>query len=108
MPAENRTPAPERSADSPLFDWDEANINHIAEHNVTPEEAEEVILGDPLESGFEKSLHGEDRWTYIGETLHGRFLQVVITMRGERIRVVTAFEPIRRFKILYLQSKAGC
>ena len=32
-----------------LFDWDNANVGHIAEHDVTPEEAEEVLLGDPLE-----------------------------------------------------------
>ena len=30
-----------------LFDWDDANIRHIAEHDVNPEEAEEVVLGDP-------------------------------------------------------------
>jgi hypothetical protein len=90
-----------------LFDWDSANIGHIAEHDVAPEEAEEAVLLDPLEMGFEKSAAGEDRWTYVGETIEGRFLQVVITVRGERIRVVTAFEPIRRFKLLYLQSKAG-
>jgi hypothetical protein len=32
-----------------LFDWDDANILHVAEHDVTPEEAEEVILRDPLD-----------------------------------------------------------
>ena len=92
--------------DTSLFDWDQANISHVAAHNVHPEEAEEVMLGDSLEMDFEKSA-GEDRWIYIGETLHGRILQIVVTMRGEKIRVVTAFEPIRRFKFLYLRSKAG-
>jgi uncharacterized DUF497 family protein len=89
------------------FDWDDSNICHIAEHDVTPEEAEEVLLSAPAELEFENSAHGEDRWTYVGETLHGRILQVIITTRGERIRVVTAFEPIKRIKLLYLQSKAG-
>jgi uncharacterized DUF497 family protein len=88
-----------------LFDWDDANIGHIAEHDVTPEEAEEAMLGDPLEMDFEWSEEGEGRWTYIGETTPGRFLQVIITTRGERFRVVTAFEPIRRFKLIYLRSK---
>jgi uncharacterized DUF497 family protein len=69
-----------------LFDWDDANILHLAEHNVSPEEAEEVLLSDTLEMGFDKSELGEDRWSYIGETSRGRALQVVITMRGERIR----------------------
>ena len=91
----------------PLFDWDSANIGHITEHDVIQEEAEEVVLGDPLEMGFEKSIDGEDRWTYVGETSQGQVLQVVITLRGEKIRVVTAYEPTRRDKMLYLETKAG-
>ena len=42
-----------------LFDWDRANIDHIAEHDVTPDEAEEVILGDPLETGFNSDVDAE-------------------------------------------------
>ena len=73
-----------------LFDWDSANILHMAEHDVSPEEAEEVILGDPLEMDFGRSAEGEDRWTYIVETKQGQVFQVVITLRGDRIRVITA------------------
>jgi len=96
----------DKSMDDEIFDWDEANILHLAEHDVAPEEAEEVLLGDPVEMGYDKSDLGEDRWSYLGETLQGRILQVVITPRGERSRVVTAFEPIKRFKQLYWKSKA--
>jgi uncharacterized DUF497 family protein len=92
--------------DDELFDWDDANILHIAEHNVEPEEAEEVILGNPLELGFE-AVDGESRWPYIGETSQGRILRVVITLRNERIRVVTAFEPPKTSKLIYLKRKAG-
>jgi len=92
--------------DHSLFDWDSANTAHIAEHEVTPEEAEQVILGDPLEMGFETSGDGEDRWNYIGETSEQRVLQVLFTLRDEKIRVVTAFEPTRRDKLLYLGTKA--
>lgn len=88
-----------------LFDWDDANILHLAEHDVMPEEAEEVVLNDPMEMGYDKSDLGEDRWSYLGETLKQRILQVVITMRGDKVRFVTAFEPILRFKSLYLQWK---
>jgi uncharacterized DUF497 family protein len=91
--------------DLELFDWDDANILHLAEHNVTPEEAEEVTLGDPLEMGFDKSEPGENRWSYIGETLRGKVFQVVITMRGERIRIVTAFRPTTRDEISYLEYR---
>jgi len=29
------------------FAWDQGNLAHIAKHKVTPDEAEEVVLGDP-------------------------------------------------------------
>ena len=43
------------------FDWDEANIAHLARHKVLPEEAEQVILKDPVEVGVE-IVEGEDRY----------------------------------------------
>ena len=88
------------------LDWDEANVTHLGEHDVAPEETEEVLLGDPLDVGFEVT-GGEERWSYIGETNEGRILRVVITLRGERIRVVTAFEPEKHWKTFYLEQKAG-
>jgi hypothetical protein len=90
-----------------LFDWDDANILHIAEHDLTPEEeAEEVVLGDALEKGFDAGTMGEERWYYVGETAQGRVLQVVIAMRGKRIRVVTGFKPTKRDELTYLEYKA--
>jgi uncharacterized DUF497 family protein len=59
-----------------------------------------------MDLGYEVSTSGEDRWSYIGETRHGEVLQVVISFRGKRIRVVTAFEPTRRDKVFYLEHKA--
>jgi uncharacterized DUF497 family protein len=106
MPADDRTPALEPSADMSLFDWDNANIDHIAEHEVVPEEAERAILDEPLDVGFDV-VNGEERWSYLGETNEGRVLRVVITMREERIRVLTAFEPSRFQRSLYLEWKAG-
>jgi uncharacterized DUF497 family protein len=91
----------------PFFDWDEHNIGHIAEHNVTPEETEQVLLGDSLEVDFDSDRNGEERWTYLGETAHGRILTVIMTLRGEKMRIVTAFDAESRNKLLYLKTKAG-
>jgi len=88
------------------FDWDDSNIDHLAEHDVTPDEAEYVILDEPIDAGFE-SVDEEERWSYVGETREGRILRVVTTFRGERIRVVTAFEPGKHWKVFYLEQKAG-
>ena len=35
------------------FDWDEANIGHVARHKVLPDEAEQVIVNVPLDLGSE-------------------------------------------------------
>lgn len=56
-----------------------------------PEEAEEAIIGNPLDGGFEV-VDGKERWAYVGETSDGRILRVAITVRGKRMWVVTAFE----------------
>ncbi len=89
-----------------LFDWDDANILHLAEHDVEPEETEEIMLSDPLDAGFDV-VDGEERWSYVGETIQGRILRIVITLRKRRMRVVTAFEPATRIKQLFLRKKAG-
>jgi hypothetical protein len=46
--------------DNSLFDWDDANVIHIAEHDVVPEEAKEAILGDALDIEFDIA-DGEER-----------------------------------------------
>jgi len=53
------------------FDWDEANIAHIAEHDVVPAEAEQVIDNSPLYLDY-SIQSGEVRHREIGETATGR------------------------------------
>ena len=89
------------------LDWDDENIKHIAKHDIVPEEAEEALLRDPLDYDFDPDKNGEPRWAYLGETETGRILVVVITMRGDRARVVTAYDAERKDKVLYLAVKAG-
>jgi hypothetical protein len=56
-----------------LFDWDQANTDHIARHRVTPGEAEQVISGASLPIGTE-DRGGEERHTELGQTATGRTL----------------------------------
>ena len=86
------------------FDWDEANIGHVARHGVLPEEAEQVILTEPIDIGME-IVDGEERHLSLGATTRGRVLLVVTTWREERVRVVTAFEPIKRLIQFYYQER---
>jgi uncharacterized DUF497 family protein len=86
------------------FDWDEANIGHLDRHNVLPKEAEQVIHNDPLDLGMDL-VDGEERYLSLGATMQGRVLLVVTTWREERVRVVTAFEPIKRLIQLYYRER---
>ena len=63
-------------ADDIKFDWDEANIEHIARHDVTPVEIEQVFT-NIAEDLDHDSAEGEDRWTSIGHTDALRVVVVV-------------------------------
>lgn len=82
------------------FDWDDANIRHLARHKVLPQDAEHVVLHDPVDLG-EEIVNGEERNASLGATAKGRVLVVVTTWRNDRLRVVTAFEPSKRLVQLY-------
>jgi len=87
-----------------LFDWDEANAAHIAEHDVTPAEAEEVICNHPIDLEHQ-TRNGEERLMQIGTTLSGRFLVVITTLRGLKTRVVTAYGANRAYRAFYSAQK---
>jgi len=86
------------------FDWDEPNIGHVARHSVLPEEAEQVILNVPVDLGM-TIVEGEERYLNLGATVRGRVLLVVTTWREDRVRVVTAFEAIKRLIQFYYQER---
>ena len=86
---------------APVFDWDEGNRKHIAKHRVTPAEAEQVVLSDPIDLTLHVS-DGEERIVQVGATNKGRVLIVVSTWREEMIRVITAYPAPRQLRELYL------
>ncbi|MGA2439270.1 MAG: BrnT family toxin [Acidobacteriaceae bacterium] len=87
-----------------LFDWDDANVTHIKQHGVTPKEAEEAVIRSPIDLQYE-IRNGELRVVQIGETLGGKLLMVVSTMRGDKTRIVTATPAKRKYRARYLQMK---
>jgi uncharacterized DUF497 family protein len=88
-----------------MFDWNEANIRHIAEHDVTPYEAEQVIANDPLDIPPLQVRNGEVRCMQLGETDAGRLLVVITTERDEKLRVVTAYDAEPRDRRYYAQQR---
>jgi uncharacterized protein len=86
-----------------VFDWNEENRKHIAEHRVTPAEAEQVVLHDPIDLTIQVS-DGEERIVQLGATNKGRILLVVITWREEMIRVITAYPAPKQLREFYLRN----
>ena len=67
------------------FEWDKANIEHIARHQVVPEEAEEVFLNRHIVRNTR-----DGRYQAFGQTDEGRYLLVVYIQKKGRIRIITA------------------
>lgn len=72
------------------FEWDEANISHIARHNVIPEEVEDALLDSKRVGTPAYQVQNEQRWAVLGKARNGRILFIVFTRRNLLIRVVTA------------------
>ncbi len=81
------------------FEWDQANIVHIAEHGLKPEEVEQAIANNPITLTV-VIRGGELRTICAGRTDSRRVLKVIYTERRGRIRVVTAHEDRRLRRIL--------
>ena len=75
------------------FDWDQWNLQKNEEkHGVSALEAESAFY-DPKYKLFEDVRHstaGENRYILYGRSIENRVLMVGFTLRGRRIRVITA------------------
>ena len=71
------------------FDWDAANVTHVAQHGITPEECEEAYANGPMVIEVQERKR-EHRRLCLGETDAGRLLTFVITERKDKLRFVTA------------------
>ena len=85
-----------------MFDWDAANLGHIADHGVSLEEVEEVFADTRRVSVEAYNTSTERRWAIVGSSDDERVLFVVYTRRDGAIRVVTARDAsptlVRRYR----------
>ncbi len=88
------------------FHWNNGNLEHIALHDVSPEEAEQVVENEPLDVGA-VLRNAEMRTVHLGETDAGRVLIVVVTERDGMYRVVTARPANRKERAFYAHHKAA-
>ena len=76
----------ERLVKAATFEWDEQNVDHLARHQVEPDEAEAVVDNEPL-----IVRTGDGKYLAYGQTDEGRHLLVVFVRKaGSLIRVITA------------------
>ncbi len=77
--------------------WDEWNIDHIARHNVEPEEVEEVCKSKNLFNKWKNKTY-----RVIGQTEDGRYLTIFLAPRiGQSYYPVTARDAVAREKKVF-------
>lgn len=85
------------------FEWDKYNSEKIkTKHDVTPVECEQVFFNLPLITGSdEKHSQSETRFYVLGQTDAARPLFLVFTVRGEKLRVISARDMNKKERRVY-------
>ncbi|HKI06019.1 MAG TPA: BrnT family toxin [Thermoanaerobaculia bacterium] len=90
------------------FEWDAGNAEkNWLRHRVSQAECEQVFFNRPLVAA-EDVLHSSDepRFFALGQSDAGRPLFVVYTLRGEKVRVISARDMTRRERKEYEHVRA--
>ncbi len=85
------------------FEWDEANREkNWTRHKVRWEEAEEMFFHQPL-LVYPDPRHSqaEERFYLLGRTAGDRWLFIVFTVRGNKIRVISARDMSRKERKIF-------
>jgi uncharacterized DUF497 family protein len=89
------------------FDWDRGNALKNEKHGVSAAEAEQMFFVAPLAiTPDERHSQSEPRFRALGQTLLGRRLVVIFTLRdgGTLIRVISARNMNRKERSVYEQT----
>lgn len=86
------------------FEWDEENREHIARHGLRVEDVEFALQHRTLDLGLQ-DWQEEERFSEVGMTASGRVIEVVTTWRGNKVRVVTAYDATKRKRILFSRDR---
>ena len=90
------------------FEWDAANWEKSEQkHGVATAEAEEVLLNDPLCQVDTKHSQDEQRYVALGVTNDGRHLFVSLTVRRNRLRIISARPMSRKERATHEEAKAN-
>ena len=89
------------------FEWDEGNIKKNWErHRVSHIECEEIFFNRPIiVKKDEPHSTIEDRYFVLGKTDAGRLLFIVFTLRGNKIRIISARDMNRKERKIYEETQ---
>lgn len=75
-----------------FFLWDEHNIDHLEQHRITPEEAEEVFF-NRYRIAKNKGSRKPQRFRVDGSTNNHRYLRLIVEDLGKNVaRVITGWD----------------
>ena len=89
------------------FEWDEGNIKKNWErHRVSHIECEEIFFNRPIiVKKDEPHSTSENRYFVLGKTDAGRLLFIVFTLRGNKIRIISARDMNRKERKIYEETQ---
>jgi hypothetical protein len=87
------------------FDWDEGNRAKCRKHGVSLAEIEEAL--SVVRFVVDDPHRREPRYRMVGRTFAGRYVFAVFTMRGSRLRPISARYMHAREVARYEQALAG-
>lgn len=85
------------------FEWDKGNTGkNRLKHGVEPKECEEAFLNKPLIISKDiKHSQKEGRFQTLGQTSRKRLMFIAFTIRGEKIRVISARDQGKKERKIY-------
>ncbi len=87
------------------FDWDTGNLEHIKKHSVSKQECEGAFLTkQPILTEDVTHSQGEERYRVYGQTNSGRLLFIIMTIRQNKIRVISARDQNKKEREEFVQG----
>ena len=83
------------------FQWDEWNIEHIAKHDVTPQEVEEACYNQPICRKTKDGLY-----LVYGQTDTGRYLFIVVRYKYKGLIYVITARPMTENEQKYYRKES--
>ena len=90
-------------SNSPEFDWDKQNKRHLANHDISRSDAEDVLSGNHVLLEYQTEGK-EQRWLAVGATRNGRILVIAFAIRAEAIRPITGWAADKETAELYFRQ----